>query len=258
MAETTDDDDLLLAARGLRKSFGSKLVLDGIDLVLRQGEHLAIIGPSGGGKSTLIRCLNLLETPDEGEIRLNGSPVWTSADKVKESELRAHRSRVGMVFQSFNLFATHTALQNVSLAQIHTLHRSKEEADDRSRDLLGLVGLAEHLDKRPSQLSGGQQQRVAIARALAMDPQVMLFDEPTSAIDPEMRVEVLRVMKDVASRGMAMIAVTHEFQFAEQVADRVMFLADSVIVEEGIPRQIFGSPRHERTRRFVTAVTGGV
>ena len=248
----------LLAAHGIRKSFGHTQVLNGIDLELRQGEHLAIIGPSGGGKSTLIRCLTLLETPDEGEVVLNGVQVWNSTDHVKESVLRAHRINVGMVFQSFNLFATHTALQNVSLAQVHTLHRSRDEADERSRELLRQVGLSEHLDKHPGQLSGGQQQRVAIARALAMDPQVMLFDEPTSAIDPEMRIEVLRVMKDLASRGMAMIAVTHEFKFAEDVADRVMFLADAVVMEEGTPEQIFKSPQHERTRRFVDAVSGGL
>lgn len=252
------EHDVLLAARGIRKSFGDKRVLDGIDLELHYGEHLAIIGPSGGGKSTLIRCLNMLETPDDGELIFEGKRIWTSTEAVKESTLREHRLKVGMVFQSFNLFATHTALQNVSLAQIHTLHRSRAEADLRSRELLGLVGLAEHLDKLPNQLSGGQQQRVAIARALAMDPQVMLFDEPTSAIDPEMRIEVLAVMKDLAARGMAMIAVTHEFKFAENFADRVIFLSDSRIIEEGTPAQIFTSPKHERTRRFVAAVSGDV
>ncbi len=255
---STAEHDVLLAARGIRKSFGHKRVLDGIDLELHYGEHLAIIGPSGGGKSTLIRCLNMLETPDDGELIFEGKQIWKSAEAVKESTLRAHRLKVGMVFQSFNLFATHTALQNVSLAQVHTLHRSRAEADLRSRELLGLVGLAEHLDKLPNQLSGGQQQRVAIARALAMDPQVMLFDEPTSAIDPEMRIEVLAVMKDLAARGMAMIAVTHEFKFAEAFADRVIFLSDSRIIEEGTPAQIFTSPQHERTRRFVAAVSGDV
>lgn len=258
MTPSTPEHDVLLAARGIRKSFGDKQVLNGIDLELRYGEHLAIIGPSGGGKSTLIRCLNMLETPDEGELLFEGKQIWTSSVAVKEAALREHRIKVGMVFQSFNLFTTHTALQNVSLAQVYTLHRSRAEADQRSRELLGLVGLAEHLDKHPSQLSGGQRQRVAIARALAMDPQVMLFDEPTSAIDPEMRIEVLSVMKDLAARGMAMIAVTHEFKFAEGFADRVVFLADSQIIEEGTPSQIFNSPKHERTRRFVADVSGDV
>lgn len=258
LASGAAENDVLLAARGIRKSFRQKQVLDRIDLELHSGEHLAIIGPSGGGKSTLIRCLNLLETPDDGEVIFAGKPIWTSAGAAKESALRAHRLKVGMVFQSFNLFTTYTALQNVSLAQIYTLHRSRAEADQRSRELLGLVGLAEHLDKHPSQLSGGQQQRVAIARALAMDPKVMLFDEPTSAIDPEMRIEVLAVMKDLAARGMAMIAITHEFKFAEHFADRVIFLADSRIIEEGTPAQIFTSPKHERTRRFVADVSGDV
>jgi len=258
MGTNTNGRDVLLAARGIQKSFGSRVVLDGIDLDLHAGEHVAIIGPSGGGKSTLIRCLNLLETPDEGEVLFNGESVWNSQEPPREAALRAHRIKVGMVFQSFNLFATHTALQNVSLAQVHTLKRSKAEADERSRELLGLVGLADHLDKHPSQLSGGQQQRVAIARALAMDPEVMLFDEPTSAIDPEMRIEVLAVMKDLAERGMAMIAVTHEFKFAEDFADRVIFLADSTIVEEGTPEEIFSNAQRERTRRFVAAVAGDI
>ena len=258
MTRSAAEHDVLLAARGIRKSFGHKVVLDGIDLELHHGEHVAIIGPSGGGKSTLIRCLNMLETPDDGELLFEGKRIWTSKGTVKESALRAHRVKVGMVFQSFNLFTTHTALQNVSLAQVYTLHRPRAEADLRSRELLGLVGLAAHLDKLPSQLSGGQQQRVAIARALAMDPRVMLFDEPTSAIDPEMRIEVLAVMKDLAARGMAMIAVTHEFKFAENFADRIIFLADSRIVEEGTPTQIFNTPQHERTRRFVADVSGDV
>lgn len=247
---------VLLAAHGIRKSYGHLEILRGIDLDLRTGEHVSIIGPSGSGKSTLIRCLNFLEMPDGGSIDFGGKRIWDEKSPIKEAQSRAHRTKVGMVFQSFNLFATHTALQNVSIAQVHTLGRSRAEADERSRKLLDQVGLSEHLDKHPGQLSGGQQQRVAIARALAMDPEIMLFDEPTSAIDPEMRVEVLRVMRDLASGGMTMISVTHEFNFAREAADRVLFLADGLIVEEGTPDEIFSAPKHERTQMFVSAVSG--
>jgi len=209
-----------LSAHGIRKSFAGKEVLRGISLELRQGEHVAVIGPSGSGKSTFIRCLNLLETPDEGSIEVSGQRVFSAGDALRESQARALRLRVGMVFQSFNLFATYTALENVSLAQRFSLGRTKHEADERSEQLLRRVGLEQHMHKHPSQLSGGQQQRVAIARALALDPQVMLFDEPTSA------------------------------------ADRVAFIAEGEVQEIGTPAEVFGSPKNERTRRFVDAVSG--
>jgi len=244
-----------LRAHGILKSFGDRRVLNGIDVELAQGEHLAIIGPSGGGKSTFIRCLNLLELPDAGEIIVHGQPVWTP-ELAKTVDLRAHRKKIGMVFQQFNLFPTMSAIQNVSFAQVHTLRRSKEEANDRSKALLEQVGLGTHLGHRPTEMSGGQQQRVAIARALALDPEIMLFDEPTSAIDPEMRVEVLRVMKDLAASGMTMITVTHELRFAQEAAQEVIFLAGGVVTERGTPEQLFKHPENQRTRQFVNAVTG--
>ncbi|MHB1172137.1 MAG: amino acid ABC transporter ATP-binding protein [Lacisediminihabitans sp.] len=248
--------EVSLAAQNIRKSFNGKEILKGIDVEIGYGEHVAIIGPSGSGKSTFIRCLNLLEFPDAGTISLDGSTVFSVGSAISASKVRAIRMKVGMVFQSFNLFTTHTALENVSLAQRHTLGRSKQEADARSEALLERVGLKQHMHKYPSHLSGGQQQRVAIARSLALDPKVMMFDEPTSAIDPEMRIEVLRVMKDLALEGMTMIMVTHELRFAQNAADRVMFLADGEILETGTPDQIFGSPVNERTRQFVDAVSG--
>lgn len=255
---TAPDKRITLSARGIRKSFGSKEILKGIDLDVAEGEQIAIIGPSGSGKSTFIRCLNLLEVPDAGELEVLGKRVFDSGSRTSGKTMRELRKDVGMVFQSFNLFATYTALENVNLAQIRSLGRSKDEATARSRELLERVGLREHMDKHPSQLSGGQQQRVAIARALALDPKVMLFDEPTSAIDPEMRIEVLRVMRDLASAGMTMLMVTHELRFAEEEADRVMFIADGEVLEIGEPAQIFNDPQHARTRRFVQAVSGVV
>lgn len=239
---------------GLRKSYGAHEVLKGVDLQVAEGEVVAIIGPSGSGKSTFIRCLNLLETPSHGSLRINGAEIWADRHKPKRQELQQLRRDVGMVFQSFNLFPTHTALENVSLAQIHSLGRDRKAADERSMDLLTKVGLANWADHRPAQLSGGQQQRVAIARAMALDPKILLFDEPTSAIDPELRLDVLRVMRDVAATGVTMLVVTHEMQFAEHVADRVVFFADGGIVEQGTPQQIFRSPQHQRTQQFLSAV----
>ncbi|MEV7135554.1 amino acid ABC transporter ATP-binding protein [Arthrobacter sp. NPDC093128] len=239
---------------GLHKSYGHHQVLEGVDLAVKEGEVVAIIGPSGSGKSTFIRCLNLLETPTRGTLRINGRDVWKDGGRPRRQELQQLRREVGMVFQSFNLFPTQTALENVSLAQIHALGRTKKQADERSLDLLTKVGLASRVDHKPAQLSGGQQQRVAIARAMALDPKILLFDEPTSAIDPELRVEVLRVMRDVAATGVTMLVVTHEMQFAEHVADRVVFFADGNIVEQGTPQQIFHAPRHERTKQFLSAV----
>ncbi|MBS1673451.1 MAG: amino acid ABC transporter ATP-binding protein [Actinobacteria bacterium] len=247
---------VVLSARGIHKSYGSRAVLTGVDIDLRRGEHVAIIGPSGSGKSTFIRCLNLLERPEQGSIELLGETVFDSEHPERAMKQRNLRKRVGMVFQAFNLFTTHTALQNVSLAQRRVLGRSKAEADERSRELLTRVGLGGHQDSLPSRLSGGQQQRVAIARALALDPQVMLFDEPTSAIDPEMRSEVLSVMRDLAERGTTMVVVTHELRFAERAADRMMFLADGEVLESGTPSQLLRSPQHARVEQFVRSLEG--
>ncbi len=245
----------VIRVRQLEKSYAQTTVLKGIDLDVAPGEVISVIGPSGSGKSTLIRCLNLLETPTGGSVEVLGQTLFDKGRiVVNKSELQRYRARAGMVFQSFNLFPNMSALANVSLAQVHTLGRAKAEADRRSAELLERVGLGERLGHLPSQLSGGQQQRVAIARALAMDPEVMLFDEPTSAIDPELRVEVLQVMKDLAESGMTMIVVTHEMKFAEKISDRVLFLANGSIVEQGKPADLFGSPRHERTRQFLAAI----
>lgn len=243
-----------ISAVGLSKSFGEVHVLRDVDISLATGEVVAVIGPSGSGKSTLIRCLNLLEIPDDGEIFLAGERVWTAGDATAERRLRPIRRRVGMVFQSFNLFPTLTALENVSFPQMKSLGRSKAAADAVSRDLLTSVGMSERMHHRPDQLSGGQQQRVAIARALAMEPEVMLFDEPTSAIDPEMRIEVLRVMKDLAQQGMTMVVVTHELGFAERIADRVLFLADGAVVESGTPAEVLINPQTTRARRFIASL----
>lgn len=245
-----------LSAQGIRKSFGDKEILKGIDLDIQPGEHVAVIGPSGSGKSTFIRCLNLLERPDTGTIDLLGKRVLDLSTKPSNRAIRELRKQVGMAFQSFNLFATKSALENVNLAQQRVLGRSKTEATERSVQLLERVGMESHKDKLPSQLSGGQQQRVAIARALALDPKVMLFDEPTSAIDPEMRVEVLHVMKELAEAGMTMIMVTHELQFAREAADRVMFLADGQVAQISTPDEMFIDPENERIRRFVNALGG--
>lgn len=248
-------EDIAIRVQQLTKSYDDTQVLRGIDLEVRKGEVISVIGPSGSGKSTFIRCLNLLEEPTTGRVEVLGTTLFEgSRTAVSKGDLQRFRSRAGMVFQSFNLFPNLTALENISLGQIHTLRRSKAEADQRSVELLTRVGLAERIDHRPSELSGGQQQRVAIARALAMDPEVMLFDEPTSAIDPELRVEVLQVMKQLAEDGMTMIVVTHELRFAERISDRVVFIADGEIVESGNPEQIFANPVHERTRKFLAAV----
>ncbi|GAA1629365.1 amino acid ABC transporter ATP-binding protein [Leucobacter chromiireducens] len=255
---TITDPTLALSAHGIRKSYGDKEILRGISVDVRKGEHIAIIGPSGSGKSTFIRCLNALEVPDAGTIDLGGERVFDADRRTPVASVRELRKRVGMVFQSFNLFATHTALENVSLAQRRVLGRDKTQAAARSEELLERVGLREHMHKLPSQLSGGQQQRVAIARSLALDPEVILFDEPTSAIDPEMRVEVLKVMKELAEGGMTMLMVTHEIQFAREAADRVMFIADGAVAGLGTPEELLDDPEHERIRRFVNALNGVV
>ncbi|MFI8326583.1 amino acid ABC transporter ATP-binding protein [Streptomyces sp. NPDC085529] len=241
--------DPLIELRGVNKHYGTLHVLQGIDLTVGRGEVVVVIGPSGSGKSTLCRAMNRLETIESGEIRIDGRPL---PDEGKD--LARLRADVGMVFQSFNLFAHKTVLANVSLAQIKVRGRKREEADRRSRDLLDRVGLAAHAEKYPAQLSGGQQQRVAIARALAMDPQALLFDEPTSALDPEMINEVLEVMRQLAREGMTMVVVTHEMGFARSAAHRVVFMADGRILEDRAPEEFFTAPRSERAKDFLSKI----
>ena len=234
---------------GLTKRFGDLKVLRGIDVRVGAGEVICIIGPSGSGKSTLLRCVNLLEEPNEGTVVVNGVEL-THPDV----DLDAARRRIGMVFQSFNLFGHLTVLNNLTIAQRKVLGRSKAEAQAVAVENLARVGLADRLNALPSQLSGGQQQRVAIARALSMNPEVMLFDEPTSALDPELVGEVLGVMRQLADEGMTMLVVTHEMQFAREVADKVLFMDGGHVVEEGPAAQVIGDPQHERTQSFLRRV----
>lgn len=241
MAET------LISVKNLRKSFGDLEVLKDISLDVLQGEVVCIIGPSGSGKSTLLRCINQLETPTDGEVVYKGENILDG-----KADIRKFREEVGMVFQRFNLFPLRTVLGNVTMAPILTKHKNKKEAKDYAMELLKRVGLDGKADAKPDMLSGGQQQRVAIARALAMDPKALLFDEPTSALDPELVGEVLSVMKELAADGMTMVVVTHEMAFARDVADRVIFMADGYIVEEGTPEQVMGHPREERTKTFLS------
>ncbi|MFB6525337.1 MULTISPECIES: amino acid ABC transporter ATP-binding protein [unclassified Streptomyces] len=241
--------DPLIELRGVNKHYGTLHVLQSIDLTVGRGEVVVVIGPSGSGKSTLCRAMNRLETVESGEIVIDGQPL-----PEEGKALARLRAEVGMVFQSFNLFAHKTVLANVSLAQIKVRKRKKEEADRRSRELLDRVGLAAHADKYPAQLSGGQQQRVAIARALAMDPKALLFDEPTSALDPEMINEVLEVMQQLAHEGMTMVVVTHEMGFARSAANRVVFMADGKIVEDRAPEDFFTAPRSERAKDFLSKI----
>jgi ABC-type polar amino acid transport system ATPase subunit len=243
--------DPMIRLEGVRKSFGSLEVLRGIDLDVARGEVVCIIGPSGSGKSTLLRCINLLEPPDGGQILLEGRKL---SEAKSADDLNYVRRRVGMVFQQFNLFQHKSAIDNVSLAQRAVLNRSADETRAKSEALLTRVGLADKLDEYPDRLSGGQQQRVAIARALAMDPHVMLFDEVTSALDPELIKEVLDVMRELAAEGMTMLVVTHEMGFARDVASRVVFMDDGVIVEQGSPEDVLGNPSEERTKRFLGLV----
>ena len=233
----------------LHKSFGAHEVLRGISLDVEPGQVVCIIGASGSGKSTLLRCVNRLEDPTSGQVVVDGVDL-TDPD----CELDEARAHMGMVFQQFNLFPHRTALGNVTLAPRKVLGRSAAEADEVGRRCLADVGLAERADAYPSQLSGGQQQRVAIARALAMDPDIMLFDEPTSALDPELVGDVLEVMRDLARRGMTMLVVTHEMAFAREVADRVVFMDEGVVCEEGPPAQVLSEPRQPRTREFLARV----
>ncbi|MFI6698278.1 amino acid ABC transporter ATP-binding protein [Streptomyces sp. NPDC050509] len=239
----------LIELRGVNKYFGQLHVLQNIDLTVDRGEVVVVIGPSGSGKSTLCRTMNRLETIDSGRITIDGSPL-----PAEGRGLARLRTEVGMVFQSFNLFAHKTVLANISLAQIKVRKRKKEDADRRSRELLDRVGLADQADKLPAQLSGGQQQRVAIARALAMDPKALLFDEPTSALDPEMINEVLEVMRQLAGEGMTMVVVTHEMGFARSAANRVVFMADGRIVEDRTPEDFFTAPASDRAKDFLSKI----
>ena len=242
----------VLEVRHLSKSFGSHQVLRDIDFTVSPGDVTSIIGASGSGKSTLLRCINLLETPTSGEILFHGEDVTG-----RHMNAAAYRSHVGMVFQSFNLFNNMTVLENCMVGQRKVLHRSKEEAREKAMYYLTKVGMAPYINARPRQISGGQKQRVAIARALAMDPEVLLFDEPTSALDPEMVGEVLEVMKSLAQEGMTMLVVTHEMAFARDVSDRVVFMADGYICEEGGSEQIFGDPKQQLTRDFLARFRRG-
>jgi polar amino acid transport system ATP-binding protein len=242
----------MLVLEDIHKSFGKLEVLRGIDLTVDAGDVVCIIGPSGSGKSTLLRCINLLEPPERGRILLEGHEITSR----RRTGLDFVRRRIGMVFQQFNLFPHKTAIENVSLAQRTVLDRSGDEAAAKSRALLERVGLGDKLHEYPERLSGGQQQRVAIARALAMDPHVMLFDEVTSALDPELVKEVLDVMRELARDGMTMVVVTHEMGFARDVGDRIVFMDGGVLVEQGPPDELLSRPREERTKRFLGAVLG--
>ena len=242
----------VIEVKNLKKDFGKRgeiKVLRGITETIEKGEKVVIIGPSGSGKSTFLRCLNLLEIPTSGEIWFEGTLI-----NDKKHDINKLRQKLGMVFQHFNLFPHMTILKNMTIAPMQLLHKSKEEAEKTALELLGRVGLADRANAYPSQLSGGQKQRVAIVRALAMQPEVMLFDEPTSALDPEMVGEVLEVMQELAKSGMTMVVVTHEMGFAREVADRVLFMADGKLLEEGTPDEIFTNPKSERLRDFLAKV----
>ncbi|HEX3040496.1 MAG TPA: amino acid ABC transporter ATP-binding protein [Solirubrobacterales bacterium] len=247
----------VLKLRGVCKRFGALEVLKGIDLDVQKGEVVCILGPSGSGKSTLLRCVNLLEPPEEGEILLEEQDICRgpgSGTGEQSWNLDFVRQRVGMVFQQFNLFPHKTVLENVTMAPERVLGRSKGEAREKGTALLERVGLTDKLGQYPERLSGGQQQRVAIARALAMEPHVMLFDEVTSALDPELVKEVLDTMRELASEGMTMLVVTHELGFAKEVGDQVVFMDGGVIVEQGPPAEVLESPREERTKQFLGLV----
>ena len=239
-------EEIMVSIQHLEKSYGALTVLRDVNIDIKKGEVVVVLGPSGSGKSTMLRCINLLEQPTGGHIYIEGQEI--TDPKTDINKLREH---VGMVFQSFNLFPHLSAKKNVMLAQRKVLKRSKEEAERIALERLAEVGLAERADYLPSQLSGGQQQRVAIARALAMEPHVMLFDEATSALDPELVRGVLDVMRSLAEEGMTMVVVTHEMGFAREVADRVIFMEDGVVVEEGTPEEVFDHPKSERTKDFL-------
>ncbi|NLL00230.1 MAG: amino acid ABC transporter ATP-binding protein [Clostridiales bacterium] len=241
--------DNIIEVRHLSKSFGDNEILSDINFTVNKGEVVCIIGASGSGKSTLLRCINLLEKPSGGEIIYHGNNVLDN-----KHDVYAYRTKLGMVFQQFNLFNNHNVLSNCTIGQMKVLHRSKEEAEEVAMKFLKVVGMDQYINAKPRQLSGGMKQRVAIARALSMEPDVMLFDEPTSALDPEMVGEVLAVMKELAKSGLTMLVVTHEMGFASEVADRVVFMDQGVITEEGTPEEIFNNPKEERTREFLRRI----
>ena len=244
--------EAILEVRHLSKAFGKNEVLKDIDFTVRPGDVTSIIGASGSGKSTLLRCINLLETPTGGEIFFNGADITG-----KGVNASAYRAKVGMVFQSFNLFNNMTVLENCVIGQVKVLKRSKSMARENAMKYLDRVGMVPYINAKPRQISGGQKQRVAIARALAMEPEVLLFDEPTSALDPEMVGEVLEVMQGLASDGMTMLVVTHEMAFARDVSNHVVFMSEGVICEEGDPKEVFSNPRQQRTREFLTRFARG-
>jgi polar amino acid transport system ATP-binding protein len=253
----------MVEAQGIHKYFGHNHVLRGIDLTVRKGEVVVIVGPSGSGKSTFLRTINHLDVPDRGSVRIDGALLGYragTADRVAVSDatLSEQRRQIGMVFQQFNLFSHMTALDNVMSGPVQVLRVARAKAAEDARRLLALVGLEDKAASYPDQLSGGQQQRVAIARALAMHPKVMLFDEPTSSLDPEMVHEVLQVMLDLSQQGMTMIIVTHEIQFANKAANRILFMEEGSIIEQGTPAELVNNPRNERTQRFLRLVTGGI
>ncbi len=252
-----DSGGCMITINNLFKTFGSQQVLKGINITLEKGKVMVVIGPSGSGKSTLLRSINALEIPDKGTIEIGSTQLtFTEIDKPKQSEILALRKKTGMVFQSYHLFPHLTVLQNVTTAQVVVKKRSRQEARSKAVELLRKVGLEDKASYYPHQLSGGQQQRVGIARALAIDPEVLLFDEPTSALDPELVGEVLKVMKDLAVEGMTMMIVTHEMQFAKEVADTVVFMNDGSIIEQGTPDALFNHPAQDRTRLFLSRLSG--
>ncbi len=243
------NDNVILEVKNLHKTYERQEVLKGISTTIQKGDVVAIIGPSGCGKSTFLRSLNLLEVPTEGQILFEGTDLTD-----KKVDINQVREKIGMVFQQFNLFPNMTIRQNIMLAPVKLKLMNKEEAEMKANELLARIGLADKADAYPSQLSGGQKQRVAIVRSLAMNPDIILFDEPTSALDPEMVGEVLQVMKELAQEGMTMMVVTHEMGFAREVANRVMFINEGVIAEEGTPEEIFGAPKSQRLQEFLSKV----
>lgn len=246
VSENKTQENSILEVSHLEKSFGTHSVLKDISFSVHPGDVVSVIGASGSGKSTMLRCINLLETPDGGSILYHGEDIT-----ARKMNVPAYRARVGMVFQSFNLFSNMTVLENCMVGQIKVAKKSKEEAREKALKFLDKVGMSAYVNAKPRQLSGGQKQRVAIARALAMEPEILLFDEPTSALDPQMVGEVLEVMTALAREGLTMIVVTHEMAFARDISSHVLFMADGVICEEGTPKQIFGQPKEEETKEFL-------
>ena len=252
MREMNQSQDAIIEIRHLQKTFGDHEVLSDINLSVRRGEVVSIIGSSGSGKSTMLRCVNLLETPSGGEILFHGKDITS-----RDVDLRKYRAKVGMVFQQFNLFNNMTALQNCMVGQTRVLGRKPEEAKKIAMEYLTKVGMAQYINAKPRQLSGGQKQRVAIARTLSMSPEVILFDEPTSALDPELTRDVLKVIRDLAAERMTMVIVTHEMTFARDVADRIIFMDDGLVVEEGRAVDVINNPQQERTRAFLSQYQQG-